>query len=99
RLGICEQASVVDAAGQVSQRPADVSSDNAEQRLGRRREKADVEVNVQEQGGDAGTVQDVLQIIGHAALVFERFLELTVERGELFVQRLQLLPRGHQLFV
>jgi hypothetical protein len=72
--GIREQASVVDAAGQVSEWPADVAGDNAEQRLGRRREKADVEVTVQEQRRDAGAVQDVLQVVRRAALPFERFL-------------------------
>ena len=99
RPGVREQASVVDAAGQVGERPADVGGDDAEQRLGRRREEADVEVAVQEQRRDAGAVQDVLQVVGRAALAFERFLKLTVEGGELFVERLQLLPRGHQLFV
>ena len=99
RPGIGEQVVVVDAAGQVGERPADVGGDDAEQRLGRRREEADVEVAVQEQRRDAGAVQDVLQVVRRAALPFERFLKLTVERGELFVERLQLLPRGHQLFV
>ena len=74
RPGIREQASVVDAAGQVGERPADVAGDNAEQRLGRRREKADVEVTVQEQRRDAGAVQDVFQVVRRAALPFERFL-------------------------
>ena len=33
RPGVCEQARVVDAAGQVGERPADVGDDDAEQRL------------------------------------------------------------------
>ena len=74
RPGIREQASVVDAAGQVSERPTDVAGDNAEQRLGRWREKADIEVTVQEQRRDAGAVQDILQVVRRAALPFERFL-------------------------
>ena len=56
-------------------------------------------VAVQEQRRDAGAVQDVLQIVGRAALAFERFLELAVEGGELLVERLQLLLRGHQFLV
>ena len=74
RPGIREQARVFDAAGQVGERSADVAGDNAEQRLGRWREKADIEVTVQEQRRDAGAVQDVLQVVRRAALPFERFL-------------------------
>src|SRR5690242_16970532 len=87
------RARVVDPAGQVGERPADVGGDDAEQRLSRRCEEADVEVAVQEQRRDAGAVQDVLQVVRRAALPFEGFLKLTIERRELFVERLQLLPR------
>src|SRR5204863_96795 len=86
-------------AVKVGERSADVAGDNAKQRLGRWREKADVEVAVQEQRRDAGAVQDVLQVVRRAALPFERFLYLTVDGRKLFIKRLQLLPRGHQLFI
>ena len=50
-------------------------------------------------GRDVGAVEDVLQVVGRAALPLERLLELAVEGGELLVERLQLLLRGGQLLV
>ena len=87
------------AAGEVGERPADVGGDDPEQRFRRRREEADVEVAVEEQRRDAGAVEDVLQVVGGAALAFERLLQLAVEGGELLVERLQLLLGGFQLLV
>ena len=59
-----------------------------------RREEADIEVAVEEERRDVGAVEDVLQVVGRAALLLERLLELAVEGGELLVERLQLLLRG-----
>ena len=84
---------------EVGERPAESLGNDIEQRLGRRREEADIEVGVEEQRRDIGAVQDVLQIVGGGALPLQRFLELAVEGGQLLVERLQFLLRGQQLLV
>ena len=99
RVGVGEQASVVDAAGQVGERPADVHSDDAKHRLRRWREKTDLEILVQEQHRDLGAVHGVLQVVGGGALALDGFVELTVEGGELLVERLQLFLGSFQFFV
>ena len=99
RARVGQQIGVAERAGEVGERPADIGGDDAEQRFRRRREEADVEIAVEEQRRDAGAVQDVLQIVGRAALPLQRLLKLAVEGGELLVERLQLLLRGHQLLV
>ena len=99
RAGVGEEIGVGGERGQIGERPADVGGDDPEQRFRRRREEADVEVAVEEQRRDAGAVENVLQIVGRAALPFERLLKLAVERGQLLVERLQLLLRGYQLLV
>ena len=81
-----------------SGRPTSLGND-IEQRLGGRREEADIEIGVEEERRDIGAVQDVLQIVGGRALPLQRFLELAVEGGQLLVERLQFLLRGQQLLV
>ena len=84
---------------QIRQRPADVARDDVEQRLGGRREEADVELGVEEQRRDIGAVEDVLQIVRGRALPLQRFLQLAVQRGQLLIERLQFFLRGQQLLV
>ena len=84
---------------EVRERPADIAGNDVEERLGGRREEADIEVGVEEERRDIGAVEDVLQIIGGRALPLQRFLELAVERGELLVERLQFFLRGQQFLV
>ena len=81
-----------------SGRPMSLGND-AEERLGGRREEADIEIGVEEERRDIGAVEDVLQIIGGRALPLQRFLELAVEGGQLLVERLQFLLRRQQLLV
>ena len=76
---------------QVRQRAPDVAGNDVEQRLGRRREEADVEAGVEEDRRDVGAVEDVLQIVRGRALPIERLLQLAVEGVQFLVERLQLL--------
>ena len=84
---------------EVCKRPPDVAGNDAEQRLGGRREEADIQVGVEEQRCDVGAIEDILQIIGCRALPFQGLMELAVEGGQLLVERLQFLLRGQQLLV
>ena len=69
-----EKSAVGGQRVEVGERPADVAGNDAEQRLGRRREEADVEIGVEKQRRDVGAVQDVLQIVGGRALPLQGFL-------------------------
>jgi hypothetical protein len=64
-----------------------------------RREAPDVQVVVQEQGGNCGAVEQVRQVAvgAHQALV--PVVQLGIDRLELFIKRLQFLLRGFQLLV
>ena len=94
-----QQRAVGRKRGQVRQRAADIAGNEVEQRFGRRREQADVQVHVEEDRRDIGAVQHILQIVGGGPLAVERFLELAVERGQFLVERLQFLLRGEQLLI
>src|SRR5947208_3048365 len=83
----------------ISRRPADDHSDDDKHRLRRWREKTDLEILVQEQHRDLGAVHGVLQVVGGGALALDGFVELTVEGGELLVERLQLFLGSFQFFV
>ena len=84
---------------QIRKRTPDIAGNDAEQCLRGGREEADIEAGVEEDRRDVGAVQHVLQIVGGRALPFQRLLKLTVEGGELLVERLQLLFRRQQLLV
>ena len=84
---------------EIGERPPDVARNDAEERLGGRREEADIEVGVEEERRDIGAVQNVLQIVGGRALPLQGLLELAVEGGKLLVERLQFLLRCQQLLV
>ena len=98
-MGIGDQVGIGGERGEVGERSADIAGDDPEQRSCRRREEADVEVAVEEQGRDTSAVEDVLQIVRCVALPFQGLLQLAVEGGELFVERLKLLLRGDQLLI
>ncbi len=98
-FGVGEQARVVDAAGQIGERPADVRSDDAEHRPRGGREETDLEIGVEEQHRDLRAVHRVSQVVGGGALLLDGLVELTVEGGELLVERLQLLLGGFQFLV
>ena len=97
--GVGEEVGVVDQAGEVGQRPADIRSEDAEHRFCGRCEQSDLEVTVQEQHRNLRAVHGVLQIVGGGALPLDRFVELTVEGGEFLVERLQLFLGSFQFFV
>ncbi len=88
QLDIGQQSAVLGQRVQIRQRASDIAGKDTEQRLRGRREEADVQVFVEEQCRDIGAVKDVLQIVGSRALPFQRFLQLTVQRGQFLVQRL-----------
>ena len=96
---VVEQGVVGGQRFQVGERAPDVARDHVEQRLGRRREKADVEAGVEEDRRDVGAVKHVLQIVRGRALPVKRLLQLAVERVQFLVERLKLLFGGEQLFV
>ena len=63
RSGIGQKSAIGGQRVEIGERPPDVARNDAEERLGGRREEADVEVGVEENRRDIGAVQDVLQII------------------------------------
>ena len=84
---------------EIGERAADIAGDHGEQRFGGGGKEADLQFGIEEQGGDIGAVQHVLQIVRRGALAFQGFLQLAVQRGEFLVEGLQFLLRGHQLLV
>ena len=99
RSGIRQKSAIGGQRAEVCERPPDVAGNDIEERLGGRREEADIEVGVEEERRNIGAVQDILQIIGGRTLPLQRFLELAVEGGKLLVERLQFLLRRQQLLV
>ena len=97
--GVRQQSFIRGQRVQIGQRPPDVAGNDVEHSLGGRREKADVEIGVQEDRRDIGAVENVLQIVGGRALPLQGFLQLAVEGGQFLVERLQFLLRGQQLLV
>jgi len=61
--------------------------------------KKRIQVRIEEDRRDVGTVEDVAQIVGDRALPPQRILELAVERGQIFVDGLQFLSRGYQFLL
>ena len=99
RSRVRQEIVVLEPARQVGKRPADVGSDDVEQRLRGRREEADVQVAIQEERRHVGAVEDVLQVVGRGALLLDRLVQLAVEGCELLVEGLQLLLRRFQFLV
>ena len=79
---------VLEPARQVAKRPTDVGGDDIEQRLHRRREEADVVVRIEKEGRHISTVEDVLEVVGCGALLFDRLVQLAVECRKLLVEGL-----------
>ena len=84
---------------EICQRPADIARNDVVQRLGGRREEADLEIAVQEQRGHVRAVEDILQVVRGGTLSLERLLQLAVERRQLFVERLQFLLGRQKLLI
>ena len=99
RSCIRQEIVVLEPARQVGKRPADVGSDDVEQRLRGRREEADVQVAIQEECRHVGAVEDVLKVVGRGALLLDRLVQLAIEGRELLVEGLQLLLRRFQFLV
>ena len=89
--GIGQKSVIGGQRAEIRERPADVAGDDIEEGSGGGREEADIEVGVEEKRRDIGAVQDILQVVGRRPLPFQGFLELAVEGGELFIERLQFL--------
>ena len=90
---------VVDTASQIGKRSADIRSDNPEHRPRGRREQTDLKIAIEKQHRDFRAVHGVTQIVGGDSLMLDGFAQLSVEGGELLVERLQLFLRGFQFFV
>ena len=84
---------------EIRERPTNVRGYDTEERLGSRREEADIQVGIEEERRDIGAVQHVLQIVGRGTLPFERFLKLAVKGGKFFIERLQFLLRRQEFLV
>lgn len=65
----------------------------------RRREALDAQPLVQEQRGDLGAGEEVVQVVVGPLELIDLLAELGVDRGELLVERAQLLGGGLQLLV
>ena len=85
---ILQKRAVARQRAEVSQRAPDIAGNDAEEQLGRRREKADVQLPVEEQRRDIGAVEHVLQIVRRRALALQCFLKLMVQSRQLLIQRL-----------
>ena len=99
RSRVGQKRAIGSERAEVGERPADVAGNDIEQRLRRRCEKADIELGIEKERRDIGAVENILQIVGCRALPLQRLLKLTVEGGQLLIQRLQLLFRRQQLFI
>ena len=95
RVGV--ELRVVEAVGEVADRPADVGVDQVEELDRRRREERDAQAPVEEDGGDRRRRHQVLQVAVGAAELVDLDLELLVDGGQLLVDRLQLLAAGLEL--
>ena len=93
------QARVVEVVDDIAERTAQVGLDQLVDLRGRRREAADAQGAVEEDGGDVGAVEQVLHVAVDQRQVVHFRLQLGVDRVQLFVERLHLFLRGGQLLV
>ena len=77
RARIRQEIVVVEPARQIGKRPTDVGSDDVEQRLRGRREKADVQLSIQKECRHISAVEDVLEVVGRGALLLDRLVQLS----------------------
>ena len=94
-----DQVTVVEAAGEVANRPPAVAWEQAEQVGGGRREPLDAVLTVDAQRRDFGAGQQIVEIVVGVLELAHLRLELSVDRAELLIERLQLLPRRLQFLV
>ena len=100
RLRVGHQAGVVHQVGDdVAHRAAHVAQDQIDDLGGSRREAQDTQVVVYEHGANAGAGQQVVHVVVGAGQVGHFGLQLGVDRGHLFVDRLQFFLGGFQLLV
>ncbi len=95
--GVLGQQRVVQPMGDVEQRAAGIVADHVEDVPGTRGEPLDAHLAVDEDRGDVGGGDQVLQVVVDLAGLVDLALELVVDGGELFVDRLQLFLAGFQL--
>ena len=81
----------------VQQQPVDVAGNQVEQQCRLRREALDAHCLVDEQRGNVGRCQEVLQVVVALAGFLDAALELVVDRHQLLVHRLQFFLAGFQL--
>ena len=97
RLGVLDQHAAAELLGQVRERPADVGRPDVEVLPDVGREPLDAEPAVQEQRGDLGRRDQVLQVARRLGQLVDLGLELVVDRLELLGHRLRLLLGGLEL--
>ena len=98
RFGVSQQLGVFEPVGNVRNRAAVVGGNQVKNLLGRRGVEPDAEGAVEEDGGDPGGVNQVLQVVAGNAYLLDFDLQLLVDRAQLLVDGLQLLLAGFQLF-
>ena len=81
----------MDPGGEMADRAANIGGENADNRVDRRREPADLKPAVEEDRRDVGAGQQIAQIVGRRLELLDLALELIVDGVQLLVQRLQLL--------
>ena len=98
-LAVGQQVGHAELGGDVLDRAAHVRGDQVEQLDGRGRELPDVEGGVEEQRGDVGAGQQVVEVVGGGLQLRHLLFKLVVERRQFLVERLQLFLRGLQFLV
>ncbi len=93
------QLAVADARTDMSDRPAQVGLDQVEDIRHRRREALHPQIVVQEDRGDLGAFEQVLQVGVGPGEVVDPVGQLAVDGLQLLIEGLQLLLRGLQLLV
>ena len=96
---VLHQVAAREAGDDVGDRPAEVAVDQPEDLDGGGGELLDPQLAVDEDGGDAGALEEVLEVAVGAVELFQLFLQLGVDRLQLLVDRLQLLLGGLELLV
>ncbi len=92
--GVLVELRIIEAVGDVQQGATGVGADHVEDVPRPGREPLDAHLAVDEQGGDVRRGDQVLQVVVDLAGFVDLGLEFEVDRGELFVDRLQLFLAG-----
>ena len=97
-LGVGHESFVIEVARDVGDWPAHIRRNKIEDLLRARREPMDAQLAIKKNGADIGRRHQVVEVGIRPAQLFDVVLELVVDGGKLFVDRLQFLLARLQLF-